>query len=91
MKGGFIFADQFLQLSAQFVGKIYGIGEHQTNFQLDTNWSRFTLFNRDVVPLENVSISSAFYVRPSLYSYEALAPTRAPFDPADQEYNIHYF
>jgi len=53
--GGFIFSDQFLQLSARIDGKIYGLGEHQSELQLDTNWTRITMLNRDIAPVENVS------------------------------------
>ena len=53
-KGGFIFADQFLQISAEFNGKIYGLGEHQTSLQLNTSWTRITMFNHDIAPTENV-------------------------------------
>lgn len=52
--GGFIFADQFLQISAKFQGKIYGLGEHQSSFQLSTNWTKFTMLNHDGIPLPNV-------------------------------------
>ncbi|KAL0279779.1 UNVERIFIED_CONTAM: hypothetical protein PYX00_001264 [Menopon gallinae] len=63
-KGGFIFADQFLQISATFNGKVYGIGEHQSNFQLSTNWTTFTLFNHDSIPLDNANLygSHPFYL-----------------------------
>jgi len=54
--GGFIFADQFLQISALLpANNIYGIGEHKTNLKLNTNWQSFTLFNKDQSPRENVN------------------------------------
>jgi len=54
--GGFIFADQFLQISALLpTNNIYGIGEHRSNLKLNTNWQTFTLFNKDEPPSENVS------------------------------------
>lgn len=53
--GGFIYADQFLQMSARLPSKhIYGLGEHQGQFLLSTNWNRMTLFNLDQMPVENV-------------------------------------
>lgn len=53
--GGFIFADQFLQISALLPShNIYGIGEHETKLKLNTNWQSFTLFNKDQPPIENV-------------------------------------
>ncbi|XP_017756803.1 PREDICTED: lysosomal alpha-glucosidase-like [Eufriesea mexicana] len=62
--GGFIFADQFLQISALLpTDNIYGIGEHQTKLKLNTNWQTFTLFNRDQPPIENANLygSHPFY------------------------------
>lgn len=53
-KGGFIFANQFLQISAEFNGKIYGLGEHESPLQLNTSWNRFTMFNHDSIPWPNV-------------------------------------
>lgn len=58
--GGFIFADQFLQISSKFSGRIYGLGEHRSTFWLDTNWTRFTLFAHDTPPRENVSANFKF-------------------------------
>lgn len=53
--GGFIFADQFLQISALLPShNIYGIGEHKTKLKLNTNWQMFTLLNKDQPPIENV-------------------------------------
>ena len=46
--GAMIFEDQFLQLSTLLPSNvIYGLGEHVEDFQLNTNWSRLTLFARD--------------------------------------------
>lgn len=54
--GAFIFADQFLQLSAFLPSDyIYGLGEHRSTLLLSTHWQRFTMFNHDHVPEENVS------------------------------------
>jgi len=53
--GGFIFADQFLQISTLLpTSNIYGIGEHRSSLKLNTNWQSFTLFNKDQPPTENV-------------------------------------
>ncbi|CAK9806680.1 Lysosomal alpha-glucosidase [Anthophora plagiata] len=63
--GGFIFADQFLQISGLLpTHNIYGIGEHQANLKLNTNWKMFTLFNRDQPPTEDANLygSHPFYL-----------------------------
>ncbi|KAK6627314.1 hypothetical protein RUM44_009791 [Polyplax serrata] len=62
--GGFIFADQFLQISGKISGKIYGLGEHESSLQLNTNWTKFTMFNHDGVPIPNFNLygSHPFYM-----------------------------
>ncbi|XP_076621881.1 lysosomal alpha-glucosidase [Colletes latitarsis] len=63
--GGFIFADQFLQISALLpTHNIYGLGEHETNLKLDTNWKILTLSNLDQPPMENANLygSHPFYL-----------------------------
>jgi len=56
--GGFIFADQFLQISTLLpTSNIYGIGEHRSSLKLNINWQSFTLFNKDQPPTEDVSCS----------------------------------
>ncbi|XP_011639981.1 lysosomal alpha-glucosidase-like [Pogonomyrmex barbatus] len=63
--GGFIFADQFLQISALLpTNNIYGIGEHRSSLKLNTNWQSFTLFNKDQPPTENANLygSHPFYM-----------------------------
>ncbi|XP_026830586.1 lysosomal alpha-glucosidase-like [Ooceraea biroi] len=63
--GGFIFADQFLQISSSLpTNNIYGIGEHRSNLKLNTNWQSFTLFNKDQPPTENANLygSHPFYI-----------------------------
>ncbi|XP_060814039.1 lysosomal alpha-glucosidase-like [Bombus pascuorum] len=63
--GGFIFADQFLQISALLPShNIYGIGEHRTKLKLNTNWQMFTLWNKDQPPIENANLygSHPFYL-----------------------------
>lgn len=54
--GGFIYSDQFLQLSALIPSKyIYGLGEQRNNLLLNTDWQEITLFNHDMPPTDNVS------------------------------------
>ncbi|XP_017791091.1 PREDICTED: lysosomal alpha-glucosidase-like [Habropoda laboriosa] len=63
--GGFIFADQFLQISGLLpTHNIYGIGEHRASLKLNTEWQTFTLFNRDQPPTENGNLygSHPFYL-----------------------------
>ncbi|KAK0082860.1 hypothetical protein PV325_009722, partial [Microctonus aethiopoides] len=63
--GGFVFADQFLQMSTLLPSSnIYGLGEHRTNLKLNTNWQIFTLFNKDQAPVENANLygSHPFYL-----------------------------
>lgn len=46
-----LFADQFLQISTSLPSHyVYGLGEHQTSINLNTNWSRLTFWNRDIQP-----------------------------------------
>lgn len=46
--GGLVFSDQFLQMSTSLASKsLYGLGEHVSNFLLDTEWQTLTLFARD--------------------------------------------
>lgn len=63
--GGFIFADQFLQMSTLLPSEnIYGLGEHRTSLKLNTTWQSFTFFNRDLAPVElsNLYGSHPFYM-----------------------------
>jgi lysosomal alpha-glucosidase len=54
--GALIFADQFLQLSALLPSSyVYGLGEHRSTLLLSVQWQRFTMFNHDHGPEENVS------------------------------------
>ncbi|XP_029347280.1 lysosomal alpha-glucosidase [Acyrthosiphon pisum] len=54
--GGFIFSDQFIQLSALLPSKyIYGLGEHRTNLVLDSNWKTYTMFNHDNTPKPDIN------------------------------------
>ncbi|XP_023025858.2 lysosomal alpha-glucosidase [Leptinotarsa decemlineata] len=60
-----IFSKQFLQISSKLPSKyIYGIGEHQSNLLLSTEWSQFTLFNHDAIPSFNKNLygSHPFYL-----------------------------
>ncbi|XP_065212096.1 lysosomal alpha-glucosidase-like [Planococcus citri] len=55
--GGFIYSDQFLQMSALMPSKyIYGLGERRNNLLLDTDWQEITLFNHDVAPKDNTNL-----------------------------------
>eukprot|EP00118_Oscarella_pearsei_P007834 m.39311 g.39311 ORF g.39311 m.39311 type:complete len:667 (+) comp32704_c0_seq8:17-2017(+) len=46
--GGFIFEDQFLQMSALLPSSnLYGLGEHVAPLKLDLNWQQLSLFSRD--------------------------------------------
>ncbi|XP_015118649.1 lysosomal alpha-glucosidase isoform X2 [Diachasma alloeum] len=63
--GGFIFSDQFLQISTLLPShNIYGLGEHRTSLKLNTNWQTFTLFNKDQPPTEHANLygSHPFYM-----------------------------
>ncbi|XP_051168285.1 maltase-glucoamylase-like isoform X2 [Leptopilina boulardi] len=63
--GGFIFANQFLQMSSLLPSSnIYGLGEHRRNLKLSTNWELLTLFNSDRPPTENANLygSHPFYM-----------------------------
>ena len=45
------FADQFLQLSTSLPSQhITGLAEHLGPLMLSTNWTKITLWNRDVAP-----------------------------------------
>ncbi|XP_057328006.1 lysosomal alpha-glucosidase-like [Microplitis mediator] len=63
--GGFIFADQMLQISTLLpTHNIYGLGEHRTHLKLNTTWQILTMFNRDQPPTENSNLygSHPFYM-----------------------------
>ncbi|XP_033209375.1 lysosomal alpha-glucosidase-like isoform X2 [Belonocnema kinseyi] len=58
--GGFIFANQFLQMSALLPShNIYGLGQHRANLKLSTNWKIFTFFNADQPVTENANLYGA--------------------------------
>jgi len=53
--GGFIYSDQFIQMSAILPTKyIYGLGEHRSSFILDSDWKTYTFFNHDSPPTNDV-------------------------------------
>ncbi|XP_005624079.1 lysosomal alpha-glucosidase isoform X1 [Canis lupus familiaris] len=59
------FADQFLQLSTSLPSQyIAGLAEHLGSLMLSTNWTRVTLWNRDIAPSPNVNLygSHPFYL-----------------------------
>ncbi|XP_054288436.1 lysosomal alpha-glucosidase-like [Macrosteles quadrilineatus] len=63
--GGFIFADQLLQISAKLPSKyLYGLGQQRNNFLLDMNWTKITLFNHDQPPVDGSNLygSHPFYL-----------------------------
>ncbi|XP_044727452.1 lysosomal alpha-glucosidase-like [Chrysoperla carnea] len=64
---GFIYADQFLQISSNMPknSTLYGIGERRGNLRIDTKvWQNFVLFNADQPPAENMNLygSHPFYL-----------------------------
>uniref|UniRef100_A0A8C8S4Y2 Lysosomal alpha-glucosidase n=1 Tax=Pelusios castaneus TaxID=367368 RepID=A0A8C8S4Y2_9SAUR len=59
------FADQFLQISTSLPSPfISGLGEHLTSLTLNVNWTRVTLWNRDMAPLPSANLygSHPFYL-----------------------------
>lgn len=59
------FADQFLQLSTSLPSQhITGLGEHLSPLMLSTEWTRITLWNRDVAPSQGANLygSHPFYL-----------------------------
>jgi alpha-glucosidase (family GH31 glycosyl hydrolase) len=47
-RGGFIFADQFLQISTKLASKnLFGLGEHVSDFLLNSSYHLLPLFSRD--------------------------------------------
>ncbi|CAH1794586.1 unnamed protein product [Owenia fusiformis] len=64
--GAMIFSDQFLQISSLLPShNIYGLGQHRSHLNLNTSWSRFTMWNRDHFPIEedaNLYGSHPFYL-----------------------------
>lgn len=60
-----VFAEQFLQLSSRLPSPyIYGLGQHKSPLRRSVSWQRFTLFNRDRSPVENMNLygSHPFYL-----------------------------
>uniref|UniRef100_A0A8C4WMN4 Lysosomal alpha-glucosidase n=1 Tax=Gopherus evgoodei TaxID=1825980 RepID=A0A8C4WMN4_9SAUR len=59
------FADQFLQISTSLPSHfISGLGEHLTSLALNVNWTKVTLWNRDMAPTPYVNLygSHPFYL-----------------------------
>ncbi|XP_032312563.1 lysosomal alpha-glucosidase [Camelus ferus] len=59
------FADQFLQLSTSLPSQhITGLAEHLGPLMLSTNWTKVTLWNRDIAPVPDVNLygSHPFYL-----------------------------
>ena len=61
--GGFVYADQFLQISSLLPShNIYGLGEHVMGLKLNTVWQQLTLFSRDIAtPHVSVTILLGFF------------------------------
>ncbi|XP_073444186.1 lysosomal alpha-glucosidase [Dendrobates tinctorius] len=60
-----LFADQFLQISTSLPSQyVYGLGEHLTAINLNTDWSRLTFWNRDIAPEKEANLygSHPFYL-----------------------------
>uniref|UniRef100_A0A8C0Y2K0 Lysosomal alpha-glucosidase n=9 Tax=Castor canadensis TaxID=51338 RepID=A0A8C0Y2K0_CASCN len=60
-----IFADQFLQLATSLASRyITGLAEHLSPLMLSTNWTRITLWNRDLAPTPGANLygSHPFYL-----------------------------
>lgn len=55
--GALTYADQFLEISTLLseTSRLFGIGEHRTNLSIKPEWKRYTLFNHDSGPMEDVS------------------------------------
>ncbi|XP_059088865.1 lysosomal alpha-glucosidase-like isoform X2 [Tigriopus californicus] len=64
--GGFVFADQLLQISTRLPSnRIFGLGENQGTFLKDINWSTYTMWNFDDPPspqATNIYGSHPFYL-----------------------------
>uniref|UniRef100_A0A9L0SKB0 Lysosomal alpha-glucosidase n=1 Tax=Equus caballus TaxID=9796 RepID=A0A9L0SKB0_HORSE len=59
------FADQFLQLSTSLPSRyVTGLAEHLGPLMLNTNWTKITLWNRDIAPTPSVNLygSHPFYL-----------------------------
>ncbi|XP_042307662.1 lysosomal alpha-glucosidase [Sceloporus undulatus] len=59
------YADQFLQLSTSLPSSfISGLGEHLTSLILNVNWTKITMWNRDMspMPFSNLYGSHPFYL-----------------------------
>ena len=49
--GGFVFSDQFLQISTVLPSQfVYGLGEHDAPFLRNTDWNQFAMWNFDNPP-----------------------------------------
>ncbi|XP_044312360.1 lysosomal alpha-glucosidase [Varanus komodoensis] len=59
------YADQFLQISTSLPSRVIsGLGEHLTPLILDVNWTKITLWNRDMAPAPSANLygSHPFYL-----------------------------
>jgi hypothetical protein len=61
MTGGFVYSDQFLQISSLLPSHfIFGLGENRAPFLKPTQWSQYTLWTADQWP--SVGVSPLFKV-----------------------------
>ena len=52
-----IYADQYIEFSTSLTNNyFYGFGEHRDNLAHETNWSRYTFWNRDTSPSLNTNL-----------------------------------
>nr|XP_060620307.1 lysosomal alpha-glucosidase [Anolis sagrei ordinatus] len=59
------YADQFLQISTSLPSRfISGLGEHLTSLTLSVNWTKVTMWNRDISPMPSANLygSHPFYL-----------------------------
>ncbi|XP_026331528.1 lysosomal alpha-glucosidase-like, partial [Hyposmocoma kahamanoa] len=55
--GAWILSDKMLQVSFKIpTHHVFGIGEHRVRFERDMNWKTYTLFNRDIMPMDNMNL-----------------------------------
>ncbi|CAH1781001.1 unnamed protein product, partial [Owenia fusiformis] len=58
---GFIFSDQYIQLTTRLASAhLYGLGEHNhRQFKHNMNWKKWTIFTRDVAPVDEWNLYGA--------------------------------
>ena len=69
-----IFSDQFLQMStATGSGLIYGLGEHQNPFLINSTWKQFSFWARDVFPMVSIYLYFTICIRFKTKGFEICA------------------